>query len=241
MWILPLPDHQDSIEDLKTSLTFKSGKEKFTIESDVLNSIKRCYEKYEEVQGKASQDLLDLSKLDEEVLSAIHDAYSEVQENKRLSYLRDRLLLAAGRCPCCGIGAADELDHHLPRSVYKILAVYSSNLVPMCHKCNNKKRTVAGLTSRDSFIHIYYDRVPENDRFLFAKTEIIDGRLLVEFEVQNIPSLSPELYEMLMFQTKRVEFNKRVIKEVNIFLGAFMVSLDMIYNKSHSADQISSL
>jgi len=239
MWILPLPDNSNAMDDLKVALTYKNGEEKYSLSNEALENIRVCYNKYEESQGKASQELRDITTLPPDDLQAIHDAYSEVQDNSRLSSLRDSLLLSADRCPCCGIGAADELDHHLPRSVYKFLAVYSSNLVPMCHKCNNKKRTVAGLTPEDSFIHIYYDRVPQTERFLFAKTIIAEGKLSVEFEVEKIPSLNSDLYSMLDFQITRVGFNKRVLREINTFLGAFLVSLDMIYDVSKCSRSVS--
>lgn len=139
MWSLPLPDNENSREIITTALTYKDGNAKYELSEEEYETIDSIYLRYEELNGKVHEDLL-ANSLTNETKDAIHDGYNEIQEKNRLSAYRSELLLSAERCPCCSIGVADELDHHLPRSIYKSLALYSSNLVPMCHKCNNKKK-----------------------------------------------------------------------------------------------------
>ena len=118
MWSLPLPDNENSREIITTALTYKNGDPKYQLTEEEYEVIISIYERYEELTGKVHGDLL-ADTLSDETNQAIHDGYNEVQENKRLTDYRSALLLSADRCPCCSISAADELDHHLPRSIYK--------------------------------------------------------------------------------------------------------------------------
>lgn len=240
MWSLPLPDNENSREIITIALTYKNGDPKYQLEEEEYETLISTYERYEELNGKVHDDLL-ANTLSDETKQAIHDGYNEVQEKKRLTDYRSALLLSAERCPCCSISAADELDHHLPRSIYKSLALYSSNLVPMCHKCNNKKRVAAGTESSNSFLHIYYDQIPTEDRFLKANVELVDGKLKVSFEIENIESLDDDLYEMMTFQSTRVNLNDRLLKEINLFLTPFYVSMEPLYEITSEPNMIKNL
>lgn len=240
MWSLTLPDNENRREIIRTALTYKNGTPKYELTEDEYNTIESVYERYEELNGKVHTDLL-APTLSDTTKSALHDAYVEVQEKNRLESYRSKLLLSAERCPCCSIGAADELDHHLPRSVYKSLALYSSNLVPMCHKCNNKKRTAAGTEPTNSFLHVYYDQVPSEHRFFFANVQFVDNKLRIFFEIVNIDELSDDLYEMMTYQSARVDLNNRLLKEVNIFLTSFYVSMEPLYTATSDPELIKKL
>lgn len=240
MWSLRLPDNDNKIDIIRTALTYTNGTPKYTLSVAEYQIIESVYNRYEELNGRAHADLL-APTLSDATKSALHDSYGEVQERKRLENYRSELLLSAERCPCCSIGAADELDHHLPRSVYKSLALYSSNLVPMCHKCNNKKRTAAGSEPSNSFLHVYYDQIPSEHRFFFARVQIVDNKLRISFEVENIEELNDDLYEMINFQSNRVNLSSRLLKEVNIFLTAFYVSMETLYSVTSDPELIKTL
>ena len=240
MWSLPLPDNENSREIITTALTYRNGDAKYQLTEEEYETLSSIYERYEELRGKVHDDLL-ANTLSNETKQAIHDGYSEIQENNRLTDYRSTLLLSAERCPCCSISAADELDHHLPRSIYKSLALYSSNLVPMCHKCNNKKRTAAGTEPSNSFLHIYYDQVPSEDRFVIASVELVDGKLKVSFEIENIESLDDDLYEMMTFQSRRVNLNDRLLQAINLFLTPFYVSMEPLYEVASEPEMIKNL
>lgn len=241
MWKLPLPQHDNPLNELETALTYKTGIPKYALSAQEINNIEEIYARYEELHGKSHNDLLANGVLSAQTLEAIYNGYSEVQENNRLNELRSRLMLAADRCPCCSIGPVSDLDHHLPRSIYKAIAVYSSNLVPLCHKCNNKKRTVAGTSPDDSFIHVYYDIVPTDERFLIATTEITDDALQVNFDIEKYHGMSDDIYRMLKFQINRVKLNSRLKKEVNTFLCSHSISLDITYGESSNSEAVKEL
>ncbi|NVM64897.1 hypothetical protein FHW88_003186 [Mucilaginibacter sp. SG538B] len=229
MWKLKLPDNKAALDELETALTLKNGKAKFPLSAADKIIVQEIYDNYETLKGVSNNKLLGAG-LTIGLAEAIEAGYGEVQLNNRLEDLRNRLLVNAGLCPCCGILPADELDHHLPKSVFKALAVYSSNLVPYCHKCNNKKRAVTGDDPAERFIHFYYDDVPEDVQFFFAVTKITNNALEVNFELRAIPELNAELYGQLSFQTQRVGLNSRLAKTVNDYMSSFAFGLADSFN-----------
>ncbi len=237
MWTLPLPDNKNAIKELVTALTYANGNAKYELSEDDMSIIQEIYTRYEDLSGKADDDLLG-AELSTETKQAIHDGYSEVQEKSRLKALRYRLLIATDRCPLCGINQVTDLDHHLPRSKYKAISVYSSNLVPLCHTCNNKKRTLVGTTPDDSFIHVYYDDTPEDKRFLIAETLIVDEALIVNFDIEEVEGLTNSHYRMLKFQINKLNLNSRWKKEINNFLCSHAVSLQMVYGDNSNSNLI---
>lgn len=217
---LNLPTRDGALDELLTALTYANGNPKYAITERELQQIEALYNEYENRRGVANETLSG-SHLSQALKKAVLDGYSEVQEGRRLADLRSRLLLNAKLCPCCGILIPDQLDHYLPESVYPALAVYSSNLVPYCHKCNNKKRTVDGTTAQGRFVHVYYDDIPNDVQFFFANISIVDDGLHIDFEIREVPGLPLALKRDLEFQLARVNFVARASKELNIFISSF--------------------
>lgn len=240
MWKLSLPDNNDSINELIIALTYKNGDPKYSLSEEEVDSVNSIYLRYEEIEGTPNPELegRDLSR---RTRSAIQEGYKEVQIKRRLAGLRSRLMLAADRCPCCGISVVTDLDHHLPNSVYKPLSVYSSNLIPFCHKCNNKKRAHASTDPSEQFVHVYYDEVPEDVQFLVAGTSLLNGALIVNYTVVHVDEMDGELYERINFQINRIQLNIRLKQEVNIFLFSFLVSLDGAYGGGGNAVTVAEL
>lgn len=58
------------------------------------------------------------------------------------------------RCPFCGIGLVNNLDHYLPKARYPVFSVNPSNLVPSCDACNKGKAssTYVTLESHNLFL-----------------------------------------------------------------------------------------
>jgi len=237
MWKLQLPDNTNSMTDLITALTYVNGTSKHALTEDEKDIIKGLYLEYESLHGTYSLNLIG-DTLSNETNNAIHDGYSEVQEEGRLKDLRSRLMLQANRCPCCGINAVTDMDHHLPRSVFKALAVYSSNLVPLCHKCNNKKRVVTGEDPEKRFVHVYYDNVPDDIQFFKATSEIVENGLKIKFFVEQVNGISDELFQKLKFQVKKVKLNKRLQKEINIFLLSFVTNIENVYIGNNPSESV---
>ncbi|CAD2074936.1 hypothetical protein JEOAER750_01068 [Jeotgalicoccus aerolatus] len=90
------------------------------------------------------------------------------------------------RCPYCLHSDIDEIDHYLPKSKYPSLALTTENLVPACHKCNNKKLEKIRL-----FPHPYFDNV---DMYTFIQCKInftnTTCDLILDYEIDEsaVPS-----------------------------------------------------
>ena len=62
-----------------------------------------------------------------------------------------------GKCPLCGLGTVNTLDHHLPKSKYPALAVTPNNLVPSCAWCQVAKKEGYPTSPSAQTIHPYFD------------------------------------------------------------------------------------
>ena len=73
----------------------------------------------------------------------------------------DRLMNAAqrGLCPLCAQRVVSTLDHHLPKSVYDVLAVVPNNLVPSCFDCNKAKSASVAASEEEQPLNPYFDDV----------------------------------------------------------------------------------
>ncbi len=238
MWTLSPLEGIDEQEIINTALTYKNGEIKHTLSDAENTSITEIYRLYDQLEGRTNNDLKGLHTLSQESRTAMHDAYSEVQIKGRLSDYRSKILLSAKRCPCCSIIDADEIDHYLPRSLFNSLSLYSKNLIPLCHKCNNKKR-ITGDDGNNRFLHADFGSTPDNERFFVATTRIVDGALIVDFAIQKTENLSQPAYEMMHFQMNKVKLNDRLKKEVNIFLTPYSDMLEIFYSPMEDSARVS--
>lgn len=62
-----------------------------------------------------------------------------------------------GRCPFCGIGTVNTLDHYLPKTHFPVFSVTPNNLVPACSWCQGEKGEYFPRTKADQIIHPYFD------------------------------------------------------------------------------------
>ncbi len=226
-----MPAKADSEQELVAALTYKNGDPVHAITEEEKHSVTTLYDRYDEKLGCPCPEL-HATELSQNLSEAVYAGYGEVRDGGRLQNLRSRLMLAAPRCPYCGFGAITDLDHHLPRSTYKCLAIYSRNLVPVCHTCNNKKRAVAGADANNQFLHAYFEDLPEEE-FLRAIVEAGAQGFRVRFEVFQCQGLSDDAYQRISFQVTRLELNRRYAAEVNDYLG----SLETSFEDAFSADQ----
>lgn len=234
MWKLDTPNNDDRIDNLKIAFTYENGKVKYNLHDQEKQIIIEIYDQYETLLGQPAIHLQGKDKLTAQTLDALHDAYSEVQRNRRLESLRSRLLTATDRCPICSISVVDELDHYLPKSIYKPLAIYSSNLIPICHKCNNKKSKTTNEDPNKRFLHAYFNKTPTNNKFFKIKTEICNGKLDFDLKIIKTASMSDVMYNCIMFQVERVNLKSRLLDEINIFLGGLYTSFNMIFESSNA-------
>jgi len=233
MWKLNLPDNADARDNITRAFTYVNGNIKFAISAAEFDQVENLYNRYEEVSGLPHADLL-ATGLRQDLREALHTAYGEVQDKGRLKDLRSRLFLNAERCPCCGILAPDELDHYLPQVDYPALAIYSSNVVPYCHLCNKRKLAADGINPDERFIHVYYNELPQDTQFLFARTWIENRGLQCELEVRVVSGISAQLVRQMNFQIERVKLVERLIKELFVFLSPVATYLKLDYETGGS-------
>jgi hypothetical protein len=226
MWNLDLPDNKDAISDIDTAFTYKYKGLKHAVTDEEKAIISGLYDDYETRMGQGHEDLKGKG-LRPDLLSAIADSYSEVQKNGRLKALRDMLFLNIKRCPACGILPADELDHYLPKSRYKVLAIYSSNIIPYCHTCNKRKLADEGADESSRFVHAYYDNLPKDKQFLIADAWIEGEGLQCRFSIEHVPGITDAMHKRLSNQISRIGLDDRVIDELFDYLIPF--DLEGIY------------
>lgn len=221
------PENTECFDNINSAFTYANGDDKYSINDTELQILGEIYDLYDVLKGTPDERLK--SGLFSDYLNdALEDSYNEIQEKRRLSDLRETLLLSVNRCPFCGISDADELDHHLPKSIYKALSIYCRNLVPICHKCNNKKRTLDG-TQGNKFPQVYFDDYL-TEHFFIADTKMISNALVIEFKVFE-DNLQQEEYNILDFVFRRINLNERLLKECNIYLSAFSLTVEDSFNK----------
>lgn len=81
----------------------------------------------------------------------------------------DRILLhgKGDLCPYCNVGLVQELDHYLPKHLFKELALTPDNLVPCCTDCNRNKDKFFGENSRSEWFNPF--RSPVDIRWLHCE------------------------------------------------------------------------
>lgn len=86
----------------------------------------------------------------------------------------DRIMSAPmhGRCPLCGIGTVNTLDHYLPKTWFPVYSVLPNNLVPVCSWCQGVKSEYYPTTEEGQLLHPYFDDV-DNEVWLAA--EVVPG------------------------------------------------------------------
>lgn len=62
-----------------------------------------------------------------------------------------------GKCPLCGIGTVNTLDHYLPKTHFPVFAVTPNNLVPACTWCQGAKDEYYPTSKGTQLIHPYFD------------------------------------------------------------------------------------
>jgi len=237
VWTLPKPSVEGAQEELKKALTLTNGTPVYPINSEEEKFILFIYDLYDECKGRPNEGLTP-SKLGDTLTNALQSAYNQVQKGQRLQFLRDNLKLAAKRCPFCGIGPVTDLDHHLPRSIYKALAIYSRNLIPSCGTCNNKKRAAVGEVPEQQFIHAYFEDIP-NESFLQVEVNLSDtGALVAIFKITQTSDMTDELYQRLVFQMERLELHQRYTAEMNNFLSSLEVSFEDAFGEDSSSERL---
>jgi hypothetical protein len=235
---LPLPSRESAQNDLKRALvtyTYKKEIKGYTASNAEIAQILALYDQYDQAGAVASEPLKG-GAFPLALNQALRRAFDLTQENRKLHAIRRALFAGVGLCPGCGIDTADELDHHLPRSVFFPLAIYSRNLIPLCHDCNGLK--LAGFGDDEAgeahFLHAYFDRLPDIE-FMHAEVDIVGGGLVVAFSVIEGVALPEGYGGRLTEQIRKLELNRRYQAEVQTYMTAHAVSLHLRHAEAGSA------
>ena len=231
MWRLNLPSNRMTMTHIETALTLLDGTQKYPVTVIQKRAIKLLYQAYDNNKGQHGTNL-DATHLDPKLLIALEKGYNEIQINGRLTKLREKLLLAAKRCPCCGIGEAVTLDHHLPKDTYQVFSIYVRNLVAYCNTCNNKKRSVTGTDPKKRFIHPYYCPLPELSQFLFAKVSLRGRSLKFDLYIKPVAGLKIQMISQMEFMMNQVDLKNRLMKELNVYFTSIATSIKSDFERA---------
>lgn len=232
---LPLPSRDEDRADLRKAVrqyTYGGIMRGHVLTDQELDDIIDLYDAYDAAEAIAS-DVLKGADLPETLLETVRAAYDRTQEGRRLQAIRELILKDVSLCPVCGIGPADELDHHLPRSAFRPLAIFTHNLVPMCHPCNHAK--LAGFGEAETgFLSPYYDILPDVD-FLQVSVQIAGEALVVEYAIDETALLPAGYPQRLASQMTTLHLNDRYQQEVNTYLYGHAVALHMQFTTGGAA------
>lgn len=87
-------------------------------------------------------------------------------------YDRIMSLPTNGRCPMCGIGTVNTLDHYLPKESFPIFSVTPLNLVPACKWCQGEKHEYFATSEGEQLLHPYFDNF---DHVIWLGSEVVVG------------------------------------------------------------------
>lgn len=174
-------------------------------------TLQQLYSDYDNQNGDATA--AQLATIADADANIIHTAYKNTREGKPLEKIRSSLMANVFKCPYCSIQQPSTLDHYMPESQYKALAVCRMNLVPMCGVCNTYK----GTKPYNKFVHCYYQDYPHVE-FLVAKVHTERNRFIVNFDFDSNALGDPILEQKLRYQAKEIRLFRRLKKEASVFI-----------------------
>lgn len=232
---LPAPARDGDRADLKKAIRryrYRGETRGHDITDAEIDAVVALYDRYEAEGGNACNALKG-QQLPEPLRDLIYAAYDKTQGDRVLQSVRELIFTDVDLCPVCGIDPATELDHHLPRSTFKPLAIHTRNLVPMCHPCNHAK--LAGFdVDGGGFLHPYYDVLPDLD-FLEATIDLTDGALVVSFAIDLAVALPEGYAGRLTGQMQALRLEERYQQEVNTYISSHAAALHLAFRGAGQA------
>ena len=226
MWNLARPQLDDMEEQLTTAFSNEAGT---GLTADELTLLRVLYKRYEAGFGRPADTLMG-TELSDVSRQKIHDAYELVQDKRRLARLRASLKLLAERCPYCGYGHIEELDHFLQKAVFKPFSIFPLNLVPCCGPCNRMKPRLPSNVAAQHQVHVYLEDVSQYD-MLRADVNVQPGNggLRVHYRLERPAHMPEELFQRVDHHMRLFKLQERFIRQVNIFLGGLEYGMDFAY------------
>jgi hypothetical protein len=104
----------------------------------------------------------------DEMKSLYKNRFTKILARGETLYNRIKQAAWQGTCPLCAEREVTTLDHHLPQSLFPVLAVTPTNLVPACMNCNKIKSNKYPRLAVEQTLHPYFDNI-ENDLWLCVR------------------------------------------------------------------------
>lgn len=119
-------------------------------------------------------------------------------------------------CPICGMKACTEMDHYIPRSLFHEYSSHASNLIPLCHDCNQDKHDYwLNRKGKRYFFNAFFDQLP---------TKIIDCAISVN---HGFPQVEVSVYAGLDAAKYYDAVVLRTIKKLKL-IDRFQVTADAV-------------
>lgn len=106
------------------------------------------------------------------------------------------------RCAFCCIHRVSEVDHFLPKSKFKTLAIEPLNLLPICRDCNKEKGDFYSLEDK-GIIHPYFDDVKQV--WLYISFSMKESFLLTSITIENNNQIPFELFEKIKITAEKLK------------------------------------
>ncbi len=210
MWRIEKPNLKDSLSDVD-----RLQKDNVVDEKDA-GALKELVRQYDLQRGTVTDS--QLSTVSTTGAKAVRKRYDYTYNGQTYHYIRKALLDATWKCPYCGIGMPDTLDHFMPKEDYKALSLCRQNLVPACGGCNRVKND----KPYSGFIHPYYTQFPDGEVFLHADIRVVDKRLVLSFRGE-MPG-SPERNIPFSTHLQNLELAERLRKAAVDFIHSELLS-----------------
>ena len=205
MWKLPKPDLDATKKDIKPLVEHCNN----LTEADI-PLFEQLYDDYDSGHGIASQEQLMPLEAKKDIVKTQYSKLSG--DSNTLSYVKQELMSTVTKCPYCSINEPETLDHYMDKDTFGQLSVCRLNLVPMCFRCNNLKRSHPYYL----FTHSYYQQYP-SEPFLEVECKVIDNRIAFTVGFRD-DVLDNGLKEKLAFQFNTIQLEGRLQKAINEYI-----------------------
>ncbi len=132
-----------------------------------------------------------------EVLQHCYDTGTAPLDELKADIQQHQARVWQSLCAYCGIDSVGTFEHYLPKSEFPEYAVCAANLLPSCDRCNNNKGAQWLEGSRRKALHLYYDAIPEEARWLFARVTLRQGLLVAHFTLKQPPGMETALFQLI--------------------------------------------
>lgn len=216
--------YNDDIEKYFTDNVLSDSKKQSDLSSFGLESErKKFFVEYKKYFDKNSLEQLTQSPLtyDKNKTNTPDNYYYNLYNSKNTSKLLDELTTdqnderESSLCPSCQIGEAEALDHYVPRSEYPYFSMNPINLIPICAKCNSKKKDRWRKNGKRLFVNFYTDSIPR-EQFLFVELlDVTNNKPHFNYYLEKPDNMAQDVYDLFYSHFTKLDLIKKYNKRQN--------------------------